>query len=163
VLLCGIISLGVQWHFHPARVVRPSLNTAAAPDYRIVDEVVINETEEDHELSGQMFSLTSDNKGRRAVRGGSFSYVLKVLPNEPMTLNCRYFGDEPKGREFDIGVDDQIIATQTLNHNEPGKYFDEQYNIPAALTRGKSEVTVEFQGRPGMVAGTLYGCQMLKR
>ena len=164
VLFCGIISLGVQWHFHPVRVIRPSLDASAAPDYRIVDEIVINETEDDHEFSGQYSSLTSDiKKGRRAVRGGYFSYVMKVLPHEPMTLNCRYSGDEPKGRAFDIAVDDQIIATQTLNHNAPGKFFDEQYNIPAALTRGKNEVTVEFQARPGMVAGTLYGCQMLKR
>lgn len=162
VLLCGIISLGVQWHFHPVRVIRPSLDAAAAPDYRIVDQIVINETEEDHEFSGPMNSLTHDNKGRRVGRGGSFSYVMKVLPNEPMILNCRYSGDEPK-RAFDIAVDDQIIATQTLNHNEPGKFFDEQYNIPAALTRGKDEVTVEFQARPNMVAGTLYGCEMLKR
>jgi hypothetical protein len=163
VLFCGIISLAVQWHFHPVRVVRPSLEAAVAPDYRIVDQIVINETEEDHEFSGPMNSLTNDKKGRRVARGDSFSYVMKVLPHEPMTLNCRYSGDEPKGRDFDIAVDDQVIATQTLNHNEPGKYFDEQYNIPAALTRGKTEVTVEFQGRPNAVAGTLYGCQMLKR
>lgn len=161
--LFAIISLAVQWHFHPVRVIRPSLEAAAAADYRIVDEVVINETEEDHELGSQNSSLTSDKKGRRAPRGGSFSYVMKVLPHEPMILSCRYSGDEPKGREFDIAVDDQIIATQTLNHNETGKFFDEQYNIPAALTGGKTEVTVEFQGRPGMVAGTLYGCQILKR
>lgn len=164
VLLCGIISLGVQWHFHPVRVIRPSPDAAAAPDYRIVDDVVINETEEDHELSGQNSSLTQqEKKGRRAVRGGYFSYVMKVLPQEPMILNCRYSGDEPKGRAFDIAVDDQIIATQTLNHNAQGKFFDEQYNIPAALTRGKDEVTVEFQAHPNSVAGTLYGCQMLKR
>lgn len=163
VLLCGFVSLGVQWHFHPVRVIRPSLDAAAAPDYRIVDQVVIGETEEDHELGGRMYSLTSDKKGRRAVRGGSFSYVMKVLPHELMTLNCRYSGDEPKGRAFDIAVDDQIIATESLNHNAPGKFFDEQYNIPAALTRGKEEVTVEFQAHANSVAGTLYGCQILKR
>ena len=164
VLLCAIISLGVQWHFHPVRIIRPSVDAEVAPDYRIVDQVVIGETEEDHELGGRNYSLTSDQKkGRRAVRGGSFSYVMKVLPHELMTLSCRYSGDEPKGRAFDIAVDDQIIATESLNHNAPGKFFDEQYDIPAALTRGKEEVTVEFQAHANSVAGTLYGCQMLKR
>ena len=162
VIFGGIISLGVQWHFHPKRVIQPSLDAAAAPEFRIVDQVIINRTEEDHEFSGQMYSLTGDKKGRRAVRGGSFGYVMKVLPHEPMTLDCRYSGDEPKRRAFDIAVDGQIIATQTLDHNAPNKFFDEQYKIPAALTRGKTEVTVEFQAHADMVAGTLYGCQMLK-
>jgi hypothetical protein len=163
-LLSGIAFLGAQWHFHPVRTIRVSLDAAPAPDYRIVDQIIIDENEDDHGLSGQMYGLTGGkSKGRRATKGGSFSYTMKVLPNLPMSLNCRYSGDEAKGRIFDIAVDDQIIATQTLNHDLPGKIFDEEYKIPASLTRGKNEVTVEFQARPNMIAGTLYGCQILKR
>jgi hypothetical protein len=37
-----------------------------------------------------------------------------------------------------------------------------EYNIPAGLTRGKTQVKVEFKAHPGMIAGGLYGCQMLR-
>lgn len=163
-VLCGIAFLGVQWHFHPVRTVRSAMDAAAAPEYRIVDAIVIGENEDDHGLSGQIGRPPAGGKikGRKATQGGAFSYTMKVLPDIPMTLNCRYSGDEAKGRIFDIAIDDEIIATQTLNHDLPGKVFDEEYKIPTALTRGKTEVTVEFQARPNMVAGTLYGCQILK-
>ena len=89
--------------------------------------------------------------------------MMKVLPDEAMTLNCRYWGGERKGHEFDIAVDNQIIATQNLTAIAPGHFVDMEYKIPAGLTRGKTEVKVEFQAHAGMTAGGLYGCQMLKR
>jgi len=88
---------------------------------------------------------------------------MKVLPQEAMRLNCRYSGDETKGHVFDIAVDDQIIATQNLTTLAPGHVVDLEYKIPAGLTRGKTEVKVEFVAHAGMTAGGLYGCQMLKR
>jgi len=88
---------------------------------------------------------------------------MKVLPDEAMTLNCRYSGSEKKGHVFDIAVDDQIIATQDLTSIAPGHFFDMEYKIPASLTRGKTQVKMEFQAHAGFTAGGLYGCQMLKR
>jgi hypothetical protein len=38
-----------------------------------------------------------------------------------------------------------------------------EYKIPTSLTRGKTEVKVEFQAHAGMTAGGLYGCQILRR
>jgi hypothetical protein len=112
-----------------------------------------------------MFTMSSSNgkRSRSAVRGGVFSYMMTVLPNEAMTLNCHYSGSEKKGHVFDIAVDDQIIATQTLTAIAPGHFFDMEYKIPAGLTRGKTQVKVEFQAHAGMTAGGLYGCQMLKQ
>ena len=54
-----------------------------------------------------------------------------------MSLNCRYWGDEAAGRTFDIAVEDQIIATQDLNKNMPGHFFDVEYLIPQSLTKGE--------------------------
>ena len=164
-LFGGITWLGVRWHFHPVHTVRQSADAVAAPSYRVVDEIVIDETEEDHEMEGRMTgkSVVAGKTGRTASRGGGFSYTMRVLPNEDMSLNCRYWGSEHKGHTFDIAVDGQIISTVALNMDAPEKFFDVEYKIPSSLTRGKDSVTVEFQAHPNLVAGALYGCQMLKR
>jgi Domain of unknown function (DUF4190) len=161
--LAGVFLLE-QWHFKPVMVMRESPEAIVALQQRTVDEIIIGENEDDHDMIGQMYSSTTA-KGktfRTATRGGSFGYTMKVLPNEAMTLNCRYSGDESAGHVFDIAVDDQIIATQDLKAVAPGHYFDMEYKIPRSLTTGKDEVKVEFQAHVRMAAGGLYGCQMLR-
>jgi len=162
--LAGIAAL-VRWHASPVIIMRESPAAMAAMQARIVDEVIIGENEEDHDLDGQMQSskTTKGKPCRLASRGGSFSYQMKVLPQESMTLNCRYSGDETKGHVFDVAVDDQTIATQNLTAIAPGHFVDIEYKIPASLTHGKTEVKVEFQAHAGMTAGGLYGCQILGR
>jgi len=153
-----------HWLSSPVKVMRESPEAIAALQSRVVDEVIMGENEDDHDVDGQLHSTTS-NRGKpyhSAVRGGSFSYMMKVLPHEAMTLNCRYSGDENKNHVFDIAVDDQIIATQDLNAVAPGHFIDMEYKIPKSLTAGKDEVKVEFQAHAGMTAGGLYGCQILK-
>ena len=88
---------------------------------------------------------------------------MKVLPDQAMSLNCRYWGGEQAGRTFDISIDDKVIATQNLEFNVPGHFFDTEYRIPRSLTRGKTQVTIKFQAHPGVAAGGLFGCQTLKR
>ncbi len=158
------ISLLEQGRFSPVKVMRETPEAIAAMQSRVVDEVIIGENEDDHEVDGQMH-FTTANKGksyRSATHGGSFSYMMKVLPHQAMTLNCRYWGSEAKGHVFDIAVDGQIIATQNLTAIAPGHFFDMEYKIPESLTRGKARVKVEFQAHAGMTAGGLYGCQMLE-
>lgn len=164
IVMTGIFFLA-RWHFSPVKVLRDSPAAIAAMEPRIVDQIVIGENEDDHDVDGIMqYVRTSKGKSSRSTgRGGSFSYTMKVLPHEPMTLNCRYWGSEKKGHLFDIAVDDQIIATQDLTLIAPGHYVDVEYKIPTSLTRGKTDVTVEFQAHERMAAGPLYGCEMLKR
>ena len=154
-----------HWRFSPVMVMRESPEAIAAIQPRVVDEVIIGENEDDHEVDGQMISMSANNgkRSRSAIRGGSFSYMMKVLPHEALTLNCRYSGNEKKDHTFDIAVDNQIIATQNLTAVAPGHFVDMEYKIPASLTLGKSEVKVEFQAHAGMTAGGLYGCQTLKQ
>ena len=160
----GIFFLA-HWHFSPVKVLRESPGAIAAMQPRVVDEVIVGENEDDHDMDGQMLSMMSNNgkTARSAIRGGSFSYTMKVLPHEAMTLNCRYWGGEKKDHVFEIAVDDQIIAAQNLTSIAPGHFVDMEYKIPASLTREKTQVKVEFQALAGKTAGGLYGCQMLKR
>ena len=87
----GIFFLA-HWHFSPVKVLRESPGAIAAMQPRVVDEVIIGENEDDHDMDGQMPAMMSNNgkTARIALRGGSFSYTMKVLPHEAMTLNCRY-------------------------------------------------------------------------
>ena len=169
VLMATLVFAGTvllnHWSYRPAMVLADSPDASAALQPRMVDEVVIAQNEEDHEVDGVM-DYTRENKGKSyhlAARGGSFSYMMKVLPGQPLTLACRFSGDEPKGHVFDVAVDDQIIATQNLTAIAPGHYVDMEYKIPVSLTRGKSQVKVEFQAHAGMTAGGLYGCEILTR
>ena len=98
----------------------------------------------------------------RNTDGGSFSYVMKVLPGEAMVLNCTYWGSDTDHREFDILVNGTRIAQQKLDYNSPGHFFDVEYPIPGGRTRGKNEVTVEFRAQKGMSAGEVFGCQIRK-
>ena len=159
-------TFAIEQRLHgPVMVIRNTPEAIAAMQPRVVDEVVIGENEEDHDMGGMRISqgINRGKEYRCATHGGSFSYMLRVLPDQPMTLNCRYWGGERKQHVFDIAVDNQIIATQSLPGLAPGLFVDMEYKIPASLTRGKTEAKVEFRAHAGMTAGELFGCEMLKQ
>jgi len=136
-----------------------------AVEKRLVDRVAVgeDESEKQHQLQSEK-SESGELRGERwrhAVEGGWFSYDLQVLPDTPMVLVGRYWGSET-GRTFDILVEGTKIATQTVNVNFPGDFFEVDYKIPHELTRGKARVTVRFQAPPDGAAGGLHGLVMLK-
>lgn len=168
VLVSTTAFIGVQRHFRPISMVRESPQELAALQPRVIDEVVPDESttaEDDHHVEGTRTSVTAfGNKfQRRAGRGGSFSYMMKTLPDQAISVNCRYWGSEQPGPIFDVAVDNQIIGTQELVYNSPGHYFDVEYRVPASLTRGKKQIKVEFQAHAGKTAGPVFAVQTLRR
>jgi hypothetical protein len=99
---------------------------------------------------------------RQASDGGWFSYDLKVLPDTPQELRIGFWGSDAGGREFDILVEDVKLASLKLENNRPGAFYDETYPLPKELLANKKTVTVKFQARPGMTAGGIFGCAILK-
>jgi hypothetical protein len=172
VLAAGLAFLAVQINLaahKPKALVRDDPKTGAVSPARIVDEVKIGDaaSETAHKLLG-IRSTTGDFGDRhwRATRkrpGGSFSYVMKVLPDQPMALNCTYWGSDTDHREFDIAMNGAVFAHQKLDFGAPGHFFDMEYPIPPDFTRGKNEVTIEFRSAKGESAGGVFGCQMLKK
>jgi DUF1680 family protein len=134
---------------------------------RTLDVLRIGEMqpERDHDLTGEQTAAGEFNgrKWRHATGGGHFAFRMKVDPETPVDLLCTFWGDDAGGREFDILIDGTRIATQTLDRNKPGAFFDVVYPIPADLTRGKTEVTVRLQAHEGKTAGGLFGCRTLRR
>jgi len=132
---------------------------------RMVDRILIGvrASETEHKLQGERTSsgVFHDRRWRHAG-GGWFSYTLKVLPDTPMTLLCTYWGSDVGRRTFDVLVEGKKIATQKLNRNRPGKFFDVEYKIPRELTRGRKTVTVRFEAHPDSMAGGVFDCVMLR-
>ena len=113
-------------------------------------------SERDHGLQSEN-SDTGFFEGRRtraAARNGWFSYALKVSPDKPVTLVCTYRGSEGRRRVFDVLVDGEKVATQSLEIH-PTELFDIEYALPEALTRGKERIAVKFQAHPEAIAGSV--------
>ena len=120
---------------------------------RTVDRVSpgVLQSERDHGFQGER---TNQGGRFREARNGWFSYELKVTPDKPMTLACTFRGSEGRLRAFDILVDGEKIASQTLEIN-PTEFFDYEYLIPEALTRAKQRITVRFQAHTEATAGAV--------
>ncbi len=152
---------------HQLTAEEQAANTPAVLAARRVDVVQIGDFES--EIAHQMktrFSGSGQFSGRMvrdARSGGMISYDMKVDPVAPMSLHCTYWGNDSGGRRFDILVNETVIATQVLDFNDAGHFFDVEYEIPEALTRGRTNVSVIFQGYPRKTVGGIYGCQMLRR
>ncbi len=118
------------------------------------------QNERDHRLQGDRTG-TDGKSWRHAVDGGWFSWDLKVLDAQPQELRVNYWGSDTGGREFDISMDGQKLATLKLDNNKPGEFYEETYPIPAQMTQGKDKITVRFQAHPGKMAGGVFGCAIL--
>ena len=134
-----------------------------ADDARTVDEYRPGEqqSEIDHAATSQNSAIGDfqDRKWRDAH--GWFEFQMKVLPGQPQVLSCTYWGGD-RGHVFDILVNGKVIATQTLDGSNSGKFFQVEYPIPASVLAGKDKMTVHFQAHPGSVAGGLFNARTLK-
>ncbi|MDL4843028.1 glycoside hydrolase family 127 protein [Aquibacillus rhizosphaerae] len=140
-----------------------------------VDEVTPSEQqpEVDHDIQSHNSNsgyLNVVHKGWRDSRDeGYFSYKMSVQQDRPMYLLVTYYGSDARlhvdgksyDRDFDILIDDQIIANQQLQANKPGELFDICYEIPTSVTKGKDKVEVKFTSKQGKAAGGVYGLRII--
>jgi hypothetical protein len=133
---------------------------------RTLDSVTIGDaqSEADHQLKGERTASGNynDRRWRHAVEGGWFSYAFKAGSGQPVAFVCTYLGDDSGPREFDILVEGEKVATQKLDHNRPGEFFEVEYPLSADLIRGKAVITVKFQAHPANFAGGVFGCGIRK-
>ena len=133
---------------------------------RSVDSVVPDgeQSERDHAMQGERTGAGDfgNRRWRHATEGGWFSWRLKVLPGQPQELRVTYWGSDGGNRVFDLFVDDRKLATQRLENNRPGKFYDEVYRLPGELLEGKQTITLKFQAHPGAWAGGVFGARVIK-
>ena len=129
---------------------------------RSVDVMHLGEMqpERDHELTSEISYPVSyrGRNGRDARSGGYFEFSMKTKPG-PLVLQASYWGSE-RARDFDILVDNVKLATQHLENDQPGKFFDVEYPLPEALTKGKQSVKVKFVPHDRSSAGPVFGVRL---
>jgi uncharacterized protein len=101
--------------------------------------------------------------GRPARRGTSwFSFEVPVDPTHPLALVVTYYSDEWRKRTFDIQIEGQRVAEQTVERNGPPKFFDVEYALPATLVKDKQKVTVRFQAINGNEIAAVFALRMIR-
>lgn len=90
---------------------------------------------EEGEMAGRRYRDTGD---------GWLSYRLQIDPARPVTILATFRGSEGRRRAFDVLVDGEQIATETLEYH-PTEMLDREYTVPERLTSGKRSITVKFQ------------------
>ena len=58
-------------------------------------------------------------------------------------------------------VNGQVVATERLDNNRPGQYYDQVYPIPEDLVARSEAITVKFQAHPGNRAGGIFDVRVL--
>ncbi len=121
-------------------------------------------SEKDHgyQASGATRPDFDGRLGREAARDGWFSYRLRTRPDVPLALLVSCRGSEGRRRAFDVLVDGERIATETLPYH-PTEMLDFEYVIPEALTRGKAQVAVRIQPQGQAATAQVFEIRMLIR
>jgi len=135
----------------------------AALDARSVDVVRLGDdrSEGEHALVAAMSYpvIYRGRPGRDARSGGFLSFAVAVGPGA-LALRLTYWGEE-RPRSFVIRVEGAPVATQRLGSDRPGQFFDVEYPLPAALTTGRTHVTVRIEPEAGSTAGPVFGCRVI--
>jgi hypothetical protein len=132
---------------------------------RTVDLVRLGEMqpERDHQLEAAVsYPVTYRGRHGRDARGGGFFTFKAAAKAGRLTLRATYWGEE-RNKRFDIIVEGQTIATQVLDGDRPGEFFDIDYAIPERLTRGKERMTIRFQPSDDRTrCGPVFGVRILQ-
>jgi DUF1680 family protein len=120
------------------------------------------QAERDHALEAAIsYPVVYRGRHGRDARSGGFFQVRVALRAGPAVLRATYWGEE-RNRAFRILVDGVLIAHQTLDGDHPGAFFDRDYPVPEALSRGRSSVVVRFEPDIDHTAGPVFGLLCLQ-
>lgn len=138
-----------------------------ALDRRTVDAVNTGEQqpEADHFMENRSSSSGNYNgePWRDASNGGYFSYKMKTSGADNLLLRVRYWGNETGNRDFDICIDDKVLASENTSGKwKKDEFVDQEYAIPSELTAGKEFVTVKFQSKKNNVAGGIFHVRLIR-
>ena len=118
------------------------------------------QSEADHYMQ-QSGSNKGEYQGEYWRDGQQFSYLMQTKgKSNGITLMCRYWGGDAGNRKFDIKIDNTTIATESLTGGK-NEFVNKEYDIPANLLEGKTQVRVKFQAKSGNIAGGVYYIRLL--
>ena len=74
---------------------------------------------------------------------------------------CTYRGSGGLLRSFNILIDGEHVATETLEYH-PSEFLDRAYSLPLSVTQGKTQITVRFEAREEAIAGSLFDLRLVR-
>ena len=154
------------WAERRARAESEAARQAADLATRTVDAVTVGtQAEESAHALEETRSDTFWFEGRRcrsARSGGSFGYALKLPPKGPAAVRVAYWGGETRRHRFEVLVEGEVVATQSLFDDRPGEVFPVEYPIPERLARGRERVRVAFRPVPGGSTGAVFDVRTVR-
>lgn len=118
--------------------------------------------EVEHDFKGEE-TETGIHEGRHWRHGKWFQYTLDTRGQAPVDLEVMYWGGDA-GRSFDILVNGSVIATETLDGSQPGRFIRKRYPIPTAIlntaTEGKLDVRFSVKSH---LAGGVFEVRLMKQ
>lgn len=141
-------------------------NESMALENRTIDKVAPGEQqpESDHFFKGED-TESGIHKNRHWRHASSwFSYDLNNKDKEPALLQITYYGLD-KDRNFDILINDDIIATVKLDGSKGDEFYSVDYIISTGVIQNApvGKLTVKFAAHSGSIAGGIYGVRLLRR
>jgi DUF1680 family protein len=144
---------------------------AAAAKHRDIEARTLDRVDISSDTSEQAHAFASQAAGtgfveerrwRDAGRGGFLSYALAVRPGAPAAIVCTFRGSEGQRRAFDVLVDGEKVASESLEYH-PAELLDREYPIPETLTRGKSKITVRLVPQTNARTGGVVEIRTVQR
>jgi hypothetical protein len=89
------------------------------------------------------------------------TWTMKVNKTNRNYLMLLFWGDEGDVRNFDIMCDDVLVASESLCHNDPGRFMMRCYPIPEEGTSGKETVKIHLTSPTGTKTGGIFYAYML--
>ncbi|PRY44042.1 hypothetical protein CLV58_10311 [Spirosoma oryzae] len=141
-------------------------------DARTIDQVRLGEMqpEKDHHFSSEQSTVSEvdGRKGRTLRNGGWFSVDLACDPTNPVAISSLYYGSDQREGAFSILVDGVALTTaaplpESGSATLDGLFAEHVYPIPAALTAGKTKLTVRFQALPGQPGRPSFGLRLVRQ
>lgn len=135
-------------------------------DSRTIDKMRIGEMqpERDHKLESEKNDVREANgrSFRTPLNGGWFQVTMKADPEHANQLVITYWGNDRLRPDFDILVNGERVASETLKDRPGNVFYDVTYDVPKNLTDGKNTMIVKIQAKDGKPAGSFCGLRVVR-
>lgn len=120
--------------------------------------------ERDHKLESERNDVREANgrSFRTPLNGGWFQAVMKSDPKSDLQLVVTYWGNDRLKPDFDLLVNGQKIASETLEGRPANEFYDVVYDLPKDVTKGQSSLTIKVQAHEGKAAGSICGLRVVR-
>jgi hypothetical protein len=138
--------------------------TKLAREAATLDSVAIGEQqpEVEHAFAGEE-TESGEFQGRHWRHGRRFQYTLDLRGASAADLVVTYYGSD-RNRQFDVLVNDTLLATEHLDGEKPGEFFERRYQLPETVISAgaHARLTIRFSAHAGSLAGGVFDVRLMR-